>query len=917
MKKLFGIVFLIILITNSNAAFSIVTEPSFLLEVKPGCIFNFLSWQKVFGATKYEIYRGIEELKPTKIFELYENFFRDTDNLKESINYCYQIVAKNDKENILAKSNFSCSQPVCADPNRCVINLSYQVGSYMYWVDGRQEGPMEAAPEMNGGRLFLVIRYITKEVGSSINWDKNDRRVTITTYEGNVIELWIDNPKAKINGIEEPIDPKNEQVKPYVKNGRTMLPMRFVSEKMGVIGTDGILWEKETQTAKLKLKRPGCYDFDCLTLKITKLDPEGKTIECIDQIGAFFTVIVPENQYEEVKTFQSGGFISSCGQIGIRSDHNTTLFNARSVTRISLESSSKIRGIIKKIDKKEGILVLKDCQENEHSYPIEGVYLPSSVEVEMPVILTVRAGKIIVCEIVSLDETCPGKDDSMTFEVKLVKVECEERYIITTKADNPKEQIIIYFKHEEYDLWCSLKPDSCYQIVCIYDTFGRIVGRTATLIECPCSYLLEPGASSINGVLGSKLIYKYKTKNTDSLKQIFTPILTITNLKGTAVVSPDSIEVEPEGVAEFKIELRLDDTFIGKSELTYGVKCKNGSQRTEILNVESSPPTFEVNITRGSLKWPIDEEGKIYYEIKNTSPSEIIVKSYLKGDFPGEISVKPETRTIGSGSRSEFTVTALWKMSVAPGVKVKIEIGAVVGFVQETKAIELEAMPVTGPTITLNDQRTDEFGYIELQGSVNWKRYPPGKITFEWGDNEATVDKFPAKHTFERAGEYNVKVTAKAETGESGSSTCIVTFSGVIPEINITRAVYRVDLRRAELDGLVIWHGLEPGDITVDWDDGTKDTKTRFPFEHVYDRNEIRFTIITAKAKTGEKGIILALIIPTPKPHEEIIGFSLRCKYTYEHLPWSPYRTYSQQQPDNRNPTPFLWRRPPLYSDAL
>jgi len=246
-----------------------------------------------------------------------------------------------------------------------------------------------------------------------------------------------------------------------------------------------------------------------------------------------------------------------------------------------------------------------------------------------------------------------------------------------------------------------------------------------------------------------------------------------------------------------------------------------------------------------------------------------------------------------------------------------MEIGGAVGSVQVTKAIELEAMPVTGPSVSLHDQHTDETGYVELQGSVNWKRYPPGKITFDWGDGETTIDKFPAKHTYDHAGEYNVNATAKSTTGESGSSSCIVTFSGVIPEIILTKKIYWIDLMKAELDGRVDWHGLDPGDITVDWGDGTKSTRTSFPFEHVYDKSEFRIIIITAKAKTGEKGFAELLLIPAPKPHQEIIGFSLWNRYTCARFSLMLHHTYNQLPPNNHSLAPYLWRHPPQYSDVL
>lgn len=47
------------------------------------------------------------------------------------------------------------------------------------------------------------------------------------------IELWINQPKARVNGEEVLIDPANPSVVPKILEGRTMLPARFVAEALG------------------------------------------------------------------------------------------------------------------------------------------------------------------------------------------------------------------------------------------------------------------------------------------------------------------------------------------------------------------------------------------------------------------------------------------------------------------------------------------------------------------------------------------------------------------------------------------------------------------------------------------------------------------------------------------------------------
>ncbi|MBC7194160.1 MAG: PQQ-binding-like beta-propeller repeat protein [Caldisericia bacterium] len=92
------------------------------------------------------------------------------------------------------------------------------------------------------GRTLLPIRAIVEELGGEIGWDGVQRKVTIS-FKGDVIELWIDNPQAKVNGATKWIDENNHNVKPIIINGRTMLPIRFVAENLGC----EVLWDGNTR----------------------------------------------------------------------------------------------------------------------------------------------------------------------------------------------------------------------------------------------------------------------------------------------------------------------------------------------------------------------------------------------------------------------------------------------------------------------------------------------------------------------------------------------------------------------------------------------------------------------------------------------------------------------------------------------
>jgi len=79
-----------------------------------------------------------------------------------------------------------------------------------------------------------------------VYWDNKDRKVTIVLKDIS-IELWIGKNMAKVNGSYKFIDPDNPNVVPIIKEGRTMLPIRFVAENLGC----DVKWDGATKTVTI------------------------------------------------------------------------------------------------------------------------------------------------------------------------------------------------------------------------------------------------------------------------------------------------------------------------------------------------------------------------------------------------------------------------------------------------------------------------------------------------------------------------------------------------------------------------------------------------------------------------------------------------------------------------------------------
>lgn len=96
------------------------------------------------------------------------------------------------------------------------------------------------------GRTVVPLRFIGEALGAKVDWDNAERKVTYTLY-GRKIELWIDKSTALVNGNPVIVDPA-----PYIISGRTVVPIRFVSENLGA----AVEWESKTQRITIRFPAP-------------------------------------------------------------------------------------------------------------------------------------------------------------------------------------------------------------------------------------------------------------------------------------------------------------------------------------------------------------------------------------------------------------------------------------------------------------------------------------------------------------------------------------------------------------------------------------------------------------------------------------------------------------------------------------
>lgn len=94
------------------------------------------------------------------------------------------------------------------------------------------------APLIQNSRTLVPIRSIIEEMGGKIDWDSTTRKVSLT-LSGKTVDLWIDKDTAKVNGEDKKLD-----TAATIINDRTMLPIRFVSENLGL----SVNWDGTTKS---------------------------------------------------------------------------------------------------------------------------------------------------------------------------------------------------------------------------------------------------------------------------------------------------------------------------------------------------------------------------------------------------------------------------------------------------------------------------------------------------------------------------------------------------------------------------------------------------------------------------------------------------------------------------------------------
>ncbi len=99
----------------------------------------------------------------------------------------------------------------------------------------------DTPPVIENGRTLAPVRAIFEAMGGTAAWDEAAGEVVLSG-RGTDIKLAVGSTDAYINGTLKTLD-----VPARIINGRTMMPLRFVSEAMGC----EVSWDEQSKTVNI------------------------------------------------------------------------------------------------------------------------------------------------------------------------------------------------------------------------------------------------------------------------------------------------------------------------------------------------------------------------------------------------------------------------------------------------------------------------------------------------------------------------------------------------------------------------------------------------------------------------------------------------------------------------------------------
>lgn len=107
----------------------------------------------------------------------------------------------------------------------------------------------ENLSETKNYRTYVPLRFLAEELGFEVSYNDETKEINISKDDQELV-LNLDSDLAQLNNKDLKLEEK-----PYLKDGRTMVPLRFLGESLGL----DIKWNEKSQTVLVNSKENEVY----------------------------------------------------------------------------------------------------------------------------------------------------------------------------------------------------------------------------------------------------------------------------------------------------------------------------------------------------------------------------------------------------------------------------------------------------------------------------------------------------------------------------------------------------------------------------------------------------------------------------------------------------------------------------------
>ncbi|SFK90937.1 N-acetylmuramoyl-L-alanine amidase [Paenibacillus sp. 1_12] len=154
-----------------------------------------------------------------------------------------------------------------------MMSFAAEIPPLQLFLDGKQL-TAEVAPLINkDNKVMVPVRIIAESLGSKVLWEEKIRKVTVN--KSNIsIQMFIDKKEVLVNNKAVQLD-----TAPSIVEGNAMLPVRFISEQLGI----KVTWDDLTRSVFLfnqesdnKVTKPALPSNNDISKDKPSVNPDGK-----------------------------------------------------------------------------------------------------------------------------------------------------------------------------------------------------------------------------------------------------------------------------------------------------------------------------------------------------------------------------------------------------------------------------------------------------------------------------------------------------------------------------------------------------------------------------------------------------------------------------------------------------------------